>query len=219
MNPRHAHFPTALSTATKPTDLPPPPNETTDETPLKRSVRLIREQDLLYLTHLQRVWSHNLGFLPKQAHARYARLKQGLVVLENNTPAGYLIWTISRKRLLRIIQVAVEPELLRTTIGTKVMRTIERAAAKQQCSALRLTSMANLPANLFWPELGFHSTLILTPESRKGLPHIEWTKQLVTPADVVSAYTARARTRGLRPSTGSAYAPAIIDEIEKSLQT
>jgi len=155
-----------------------------------RTIRLANESDLTFVQHLQRTWSNNLGFLPTSALQRYLRLRQCLLVLENDTPAGYLNWSLSRKGLLRIIQVAIDPDLLRTTLGTKVMRHVERAAHRGHCSALRLTSRVDLPANQFWPILTFQPTAVLQPRTTRNQPHIEWTKPLLSPANIAAILTA-----------------------------
>lgn len=181
--------------------------ETTDQSPnITRSIRHCLDTDLKYLMHLQNRWANNIGFLPRPALERYLRTRQTLIVLENDDPAGYLNWTFTRKGLVRIIQVAIEPELLRTTLGTKVMRHIERAAVRGKCSALRLSSRTNLPANQFWPQLGFQPTAIFHRPTNRGLPLIEWTKQLITPTQATLAVLNHGK--GFR-RTNKAAAPSV----------
>lgn len=170
---------------------------------IHRTVRLAQPSDLRYILHLQNLWSNNVGFLPACTFERYIARRQILLVLQNDEPAGYLSFTTTHKGLLRVPQVAVDPQLLRTTIGTKIMRHLERAAIRNNLALIRLTSRSDLPANLFWPHLGFHPTAILTPQTKRQLPHIEWSKQLVEPTSIAQAllrHQIKPTMQALRPS-------------------
>jgi len=148
---------------------------------LVRLVRMAKPSDLVFVNDLQTRWSNNIGFLPKSALEQKIEARKCLLVFENGEPAGYLNWSDNRKGAVHITQVAIDPELLRTTLGTKIMRTIERSAVKGGCSIIRLCSRSNLTANFFWPELGFTTTAVFQRNSRRGLPLIEWTKPLISP--------------------------------------
>ena len=171
---------------------------------LARSVVVARPADLMYVVDLQRKWSNAVGFLPASALDRYIENGQCLLIRENDVPAGYLIWT-ARKRdgLVRVIQVAVDPDLLRTTLGTKVMRHLERAAIRAECSIIRLKTRSDLNANLVWPTLGMAPTAYIVRPSQRGLPLIEWTRQLASVTTAVAAITSDGRTnrrRGTPPN-------------------
>ena len=153
-----------------------------------RSIRIGRPSDLSYVLDLQKRWSNNIGFLRKAALLDYLETKQLLLVLENGQPAGYLNWTCTRKGLVRIPQVAVDPQLLRTTIGTKLMRHVERAAVRGSCSVIRLTSRSDLPANRFWPMLGFHITAAFLNKTTRLLPNFEWTRLLIDPSQLAQGF-------------------------------
>jgi len=144
-----------------------------------RTIRIGLPSDLPYVLHLQNHWSNNVGFLCRSALRDYLEMKQLLLVLENGDPAGYLNWTCTAKGLVRIPQVAVDPQLLRTTIGSKLMRHVERAAIRGNCSLLRLRSRSDLPANRFWPILGFTLTATFLNKTTRMLPNFEWTRSLV----------------------------------------
>lgn len=158
---------------------------TTIDPTLVRSIRMAKASDIVFVNDLQRRWSNNIGFLPKAALEQKIEAHKCLLVFENDEPAGYLNWSDNRKGAVHVTQVAIDPELLRTTLGTKIMRTIERSAVKGGCSIIRLCSRSNLSANFFWPELGFTTTAVFQRNSRRGLPLIEWTKPLVTPDQAV----------------------------------
>jgi len=171
---------------------PPMTTSTASVTTLGRTVRPALPSDLAFLLDLQRTWSNNVGFLPRACFERYTASGQILVVTENDTPAGYLSWTCDARGLCRLPQVAVHPDLLRTTIGTKLLATIRRTALRHNCACLRLTSRSDLPANEFWPELGFHCTAIFTPRTTRKRPLLEWTLPLIS-ADVLTCATSRRR--------------------------
>jgi GNAT superfamily N-acetyltransferase len=159
---------------------------------ITRHVRPALPSDLTFLLDLQRKWSNNLGFLPRACFERYTASGQILVVTENDCPAGYLSWTWHKNGLLRLQQVAVHPDLLRTTIGSKIIRHILKAARSRSCSVVRLTSRSDLPANDFWPTFGFRCTAILRPQTTRNRPLLEWTLPLVS-SDTLLAATSRHR--------------------------
>lgn len=158
-----------------------------------RTVRTGTIQDLPYLTDLQSRWSQNVGFLPRCVLERYLERQQVYLVAENTQHAGYLLWTFRPDGLVRVLQVAIEPELLRTTLGSKVMRSLERRAIASNCSIIRLKSRSDLPANQFWPLFGFKPTAIVARPSNRGLPLIEWTLQLLDPATIALALATNGR--------------------------
>jgi GNAT superfamily N-acetyltransferase len=116
------------------------------------------QKDLIYLSDLQKRWSNNVGWLPRAAHSDYIDRGHALRVDYNGTSAGYLIFSINRLGILTIPQVAIDPELLRTTLGTQVMRHAEEIAITSGCSIIRLRSRDNLTCNKVWPELGMIHT-------------------------------------------------------------
>ena len=159
---------------------------------LTRTIRLAAPADLNFLLDLQRTWSNNVGFLPRACFERYTAHDQILLVTENGTPASYLSWTASPNGLVRIPQVAVHPDLLRTTIGSKLIKHVVRAALRNRCSLVRLTSRSDLPANDFWPTLGFRCTAILTPQTTRNRPLLEWSLPLIS-SDALLTATSRHR--------------------------
>ncbi len=169
--------------ATIPTHRNPPSNASIASVGT-RSIRTGNTNDLNYLKALQKQWSANVGFLPAVALKRYLDNKQVLLIDEGGLEAGYLIWTFRNDGLVRIPQVAISPELLRTTLGTKAINTIIRSARRSHCSIIRLTSRSDLPANKFWPLFGFKPTAAIARPTTRGLPLIEWTLQLVDTATI-----------------------------------
>lgn len=176
-----------------------------------RTVRVARPSDLSFVLHLQKTWSNNVGFLTKAAHTDYLDTKQTLLILENGSPAGYLNWTCTRAGLVRIPQLALEPELLRTTIGTKIMRHLRRAAVRGNCSIIRARSRSDLPVNLFWPQLGFSLTATFLNPTTRGLPLFEWTCPLIDSTDLIQGLITAGKS--LRPLLKKRSHPSLKDEL------
>lgn len=159
-----------------------------------RSVRVAKPADLAFVIDLQRRWSNNVGFLPKCTFERYIDSHQLLLINENDDSAGYLSWTFRKDGLIRIPQVAIHPDLLRGTLGTRIMNRIAAAGIAGNCSIIRLRCRSDLLANAFWPSLGFTLTATIARPSSRGLPLLEWTKQLLSTTEL-----ARVLTAGKRP--------------------
>ena len=198
--------------------MPPPPHQlingpkTTSLASVpgsRRSIRPATSTDLSYLEHLQAKWSNNLGFLPRPALQRYIDQHSILIVNEHTQHAGYLAWCMRTDGVVTIPQVAIEPELLRTTLGTRLLNRIARAAMNGHCSVLRLRSRSDLPANSFWPTQGFTITAVIARPTTRGLPIIEWSRPLLSPTDIATALNPNVRTRKIfreRPSPRLAHA-------------
>jgi len=163
--------------------------------PSNRSIRPATPADLSFLEHLQAKWSNNLGFLPRPALQRYIDRHSVLIVNEHTQHAGYLAWCMRTDGVVTIPQVAIEPELLRTTLGTRLLNRIAKAATNGHCSVLRLRSRSDLPANSFWPTQGFAITAVIARPTTRGLPIIEWSRPLLSPTDIATALNPNVRTR------------------------
>lgn len=161
----------------------PFPAEADDST--GRRVRLATARDLTYLVDLQNKWRHTVGFLPSCVLKRYIDASQVAVALENGWPVGYVDWCGSSKGILRTLQVAVEPEMLRGKVGSSLMQIMRQFAVAHELSLIRLTSRVDLQANKFWPTLGFAPTAIFKRKTQRNLPLIEWSLPLLT-ADAIS---------------------------------
>ena len=159
---------------------PTQPDETTG-----RRVRLATANDLSYLVDLQNKWRHTVGFLPNSVLARYIDAGQVALAEENGWPVGYVDWCGNSKGILRTLQVAVEPEMLRDRVGSSLMQIMRQFASAHELSLIRLTSRVDLQANKFWPTLGFSPTAIFKRRTQRNLPLIEWSLPLLT-ADATS---------------------------------
>lgn len=159
------------------------------------SISIASESDVAYVVHLQKVWSNQLGFLPKPALQRYIDNKATLLVQLNGQHAGYLNWQLTKKGLLRIVQIAIEPELLRGRLGTETMAYIEAAAKRGSCSVIRLCTRADIAATLFFREQHFQTTAIFERPTARRQRIIEWTKCLIDPLKLTDNLVTRKRKR------------------------
>ncbi len=157
----------------------------------EHSISLASDSDLTYVLHLQRTWSNQVGFLPKPALQRYIDNKATLLVQLNGQHAGYLSWQLTKKGLLRLIQLAIDPELLRGKLGTDIMNYIEKAARKGSCSIVRFCSRSDLDCNVFFAERQYQTTAIFQHPTARRRPLIEWTKCLINPSALAAAIVTR----------------------------
>lgn len=160
-----------------------------------RSIRVARPADLSFILHLQKVWSNNVGFLPKCSFERYIDNHQILLINENDDSAGYLSWTFRHDGIIRLPQLAIDPQLLRRSLGTRIMNRIAAAGRAGDCSIIRLRCRSNLTANTVWPTLGFVVTAAVARPTARGFPVLEWTKQLMPATEI-----AQLLSSGRRPS-------------------
>lgn len=144
-------------------------------------IRIANARDLAYVVDLQRQWSNALGWLPRCAHKRYINAQRVLIATFNGQRAGFCNMIISKKGLLRLPQIAISTELLRQGVGSSLMDSLTGIATASRCSAIRLTTRADLDANLFWPTTGFEMTLMTYPDNARRQPLLEWTQSLMSP--------------------------------------
>lgn len=131
----------------------PPTHTQTD--PVHRIVRMGVESDLDYIVALMSRLNDSVGFCPRGAIAERIETRRIVVVEENGEPAGYVNFTNRRDRTTHISQVAVDPAIWRTTAGTSIVSTILRSATQAGSQLVTLRSALDLPANDFWPTVGF----------------------------------------------------------------
>jgi GNAT superfamily N-acetyltransferase len=149
-----------------------------DEPP---TIRPATAADFNFVDALQHKWKANIGWLHTSALQAY--IHRGCVTLchSNGWEAAYVIHAPTPAGICRVAQIAVHPDLLRTTLGSQLMRAAETYARAHDQTTIRLKSRTDLPANLFWPELGYTRTATTAPLGPKKLPRHEWTKSLLDP--------------------------------------
>lgn len=145
-----------------------------------KSIRLAVPRDLDYLHDLQKKWAKNLGYLHKAALSTLIESGCAWLINQNSQHAGYLLLYPHKQGLLKVVQIAIEPELLRSTLGTELMETLIAAAGNAKSTSLRLNSRQDLSANLFWPTLGFTHTATTRSKNHKNPWMFEWTINLLS---------------------------------------
>lgn len=167
----------------------------------EHNIRLATDIDLSFIVHLQRIWSNQVGFLPRPALMRYIDNRSTLLVELNKQHAGYLSWQLTRKGLLRLNQLAIDPALLRGKLGTDIVTYIEKAARRGSCSVVRFQTRIDLDANLFFNDLGYKTTAIYHRPTARRRPLIEWTKCLLDPAFLTQTLVSRKKRYQHRATT------------------
>ncbi len=148
------------------------------EPPADDTVSLATPDDLPYIVWLQKRWSHAVGFLTRATLRSYLEDRRVIILHRNALEAGYLAYRHTHRGILRIIQTAVDHDLLRSTLGSQALSMLVAIATHQHASIIRLKCRANLDANRFWNASGFLMTAILDVANTRGHPLLEWTYYL-----------------------------------------
>lgn len=143
-------------------------------------VRLTVPADYSFVIALQRQYSNDVGFICHSAWRRYVDDGRCVLCLTRGQPAGYVLFNPCRTGLVRFLQIAVSPELLRTKLGTLTMNLLEHAARTNHCSVIRATARLNSLGYLFCQAFKFTPTAVFNQPTARQLPRIEWTYPLVT---------------------------------------
>lgn len=161
-----------------------------------RIVRLATPNDLAFIIELQKTWRDSLGFLTKRALAAYVNRHQCIVIEHRSQLCGYLNWNCHRKGLLRVSQIAVHDELLRSKVGSTIHRFLEIAARKAECGMMRAVPRGDLFANEFFADQHYVATGVFHQANRHHIPHVEWTRSLtMEPRLAIIAAKQRARCK------------------------
>lgn len=141
-----------------------------------RSAIAGEKKDVLFLDHLQKKFSHQVGFLPKVAlEAHIARGKVS-IALENDEPAAYLL---GKGNYLRdphfgiIYQAAVSYDARRRLIGTALVQHF-MDVMEPNIRLIGLWCAQDIEANEFWNACGFEAIAARHGSRRKGRVHIFW---------------------------------------------
>lgn len=155
-----------------PAPLPPVASEHTG------NIRLATESDIKTIMWLQDAWRSSIGYLNRAAHAERIEKQGTLLIFENGEPAGYICTHPGQDSVLWTKQVAIHADLLRSTLGTLIMQRMITTAAAHGCTMIRLRSRPDLPANQFWPGLGFQFAGQMKLRTKKRTVVNEWTRPL-----------------------------------------
>jgi N-acetylglutamate synthase-like GNAT family acetyltransferase len=143
------------------------------------TIRRARPQDLKFLSHLQKKYSNELGFLPTAALQWYVEQQRVGVVLENNEPAGYVLGRTHYKYqpLMRpITQTAIAFDARRRHLGMALIQRVEQHARDERQMAMQAICAENLDANDFWLALGFEHVTTFGGQNTRGRALHVWRK-------------------------------------------
>lgn len=147
-------------------------------------ITIATEADMNVIMHLQDIWKDDVGRLRRSAHGEHVAAGDTFLIHHNGQEAGYLLAHCGEDARTTIKQVAVHPDLLRTTLGTTLMRRIERRAIGKGQLTISLRTRTDLPANLFWPTVGYYyAGQAASRNQRRSLVNT-WVRPLTSPVYV-----------------------------------
>jgi GNAT superfamily N-acetyltransferase len=136
------------------------------------------DKDIKFLDHLQKKYSNQVGFLPRQALEWNIERGNVSIALENDEPAAYLL---GKGNYLRdphfgiIYQAAVSYDARRRLMGTAlVQHFIDSVPAMNAVRLIGLWCAQDIEANEFWHACGFEAIAARHGSRRKGRVHIFW---------------------------------------------
>lgn len=144
------------------------------------SVRLTTPSDYPFVAALQRRYSADVGFVCHSAWRRYIDDGRCILSLSRGQPAGYILFNPCKTGLVRFLQIAISPELLRSRLGTMTMDLLEHAARTNECSIIRGTARLHSLGYLFCQAYDFTPTAVFNQPTTRRQPRIEWTYPLIT---------------------------------------
>lgn len=141
-----------------------------------RPIRSATLRDLAWCYHLQNDLHDHVGYCPRGGLEDRIRTGRILIVEENQEPAGYVSVTHRRDHTTHLTQLAIDPQLWRTRLGSLLWHRITTTAIAAGSIAVTLKCATDLPANAFWHSTGAHVVGIRTDRRR---PLLCWTYPLV----------------------------------------
>lgn len=144
-------------------------------------VRPATQDDLEAVIALQRHWRDDVSYVPRSAHREHIDRGDTTLVYRRGDPAGYVMAHAHTTGLAHIVQVAVHPDVLRSTLGSLLMHDVHARLTDKGARTIRLRSRIDLPANLFWPGFGYAVTGRYTARTKRAGELLEWTRLLRAP--------------------------------------
>jgi N-acetylglutamate synthase-like GNAT family acetyltransferase len=149
--------------------------------PTNNPIRLATPADLLFIEDLQRKFSNEVGFIPREATRNYLEMRCVKVIEENGLPAGLVLgrealrWNIAMRP---IFQAAVDFTAQRRHLGLELVAAHARAARAAGQVALQACCREGIDANAFWHAAGFEEICRLDPSNARRRQVIVWRQQL-----------------------------------------
>lgn len=149
------------------------------DTPLIE-VRRATPADLPYVSHLQKRYPRDLGFLPTEALDTYIRANHVSIGLLNGDPACYLLGRGPTAKLPdggQVVQAAVQYDARHRTLGTALVHHFV-SSMPAWAAHLYLWCAQDIEAGLFWQTQGFTPKAWRLGGKATGRIHILWHRQL-----------------------------------------
>jgi GNAT superfamily N-acetyltransferase len=146
-----------------------------------RSVTLATTAQLSFLLDLQKKFSNQLGFLPRQAIQEYVDTRRVLIARENGEPAGYLLAPrrlASLPHVVPLVQTAIAFDAQRRGLGLLLVDVVTAWAISDGRSMLQAWCRADLTANDFWRSAGFFPVAQRRTPNARRQPLILWRRPL-----------------------------------------
>jgi N-acetylglutamate synthase-like GNAT family acetyltransferase len=143
--------------------------------------------DRLYVKHLQRRFTNQIGFLPTQATEREIARGRFLLGELNHDDAGFLFLhpcLATQPTTAAIIQAAVQMDAQRHAVGTALVAQAAAQAAANGSTILQATCLESLDANLFWRDCGFIEVARKQGGTARGKQTIIWRLPLTPTAEL-----------------------------------
>jgi hypothetical protein len=147
------------------------------------TVRLATTGDYSYVWHLQRRWSNDVGYICRTAWMRYLDAGQVILCCLHGDPAGYILYHPTKRGLVRLLQIAITPDLLRNQLGTMTHDALAYAARSAHCSVIRATNRLNSMGYGWCSAYGYIPTAAYLHPTARRLALQEWTYPLVPTPD------------------------------------
>lgn len=147
----------------------------------RQILRTASTADLSFVLDLQKRFSNQLGFLPRQAIEQYLATGRVTIATDNGEATGYVLGRPSLRcapGVQPIVQTAVHLDAQRQAAGRQL---IEHVAAEARASGRRLLQAwcrVDLEANAFWSACGFTAIGIRRPNNARRQPLILWRRQI-----------------------------------------
>ncbi len=168
---------------------------TVPQTHLQHQITIATERDLHAIIDLQECWRRDVGRLTRSAHADHIRHGDTLLITHRGQEAGYLMAHCGKDHNTNILQVAVHEDLLRSTLGTQLMQAVVTRALAHDQLTIKLRTRTDLPANQFWPSVGYYFAGEAVTRNRLRSRLNCWVRPLTAPIHVPAAI------RDFRPET------------------
>lgn len=139
-------------------------------------VQTATEKDALWIEHLQRRFSNQLGFVPRSAIPGLIEARNYLKLALDGNDAGYVLACGGTTKPVRISQIAVDEALWRLGLGSATIEVIRKKALAFRKPSVVVTVRDGLAMNQVALDTGaVHThTTITTAKRKKRLLSYRW---------------------------------------------